>query len=240
MNEPGGGAAGAINAWEERLRYALNREVTPQRAAQRRVGEAMRDVIEHLVATRAPAEVLESAATTLAGIAATLTAHPQGRLMEGFGESANAGDPHAFFDSSPIIGKANPLAPPVRLEPAGDRVIGQVTYGSAYEGPPGCVHGGYIAAAFDEVLGMVQSLTGNPGMTGTLTVRYRRPTPLHVALRFEGELDRVEGRKIFTTGRLLRDEEVTAEAEAVFITVDFARIAELYARRDDRPGPSTR
>lgn len=236
MTDPGGSGAEGVNTWEERLRDALNRDVTPQRAAQRRVGGAMRAVIEHLVATKAPVEVLDEAAATLEAIAAALQAHPQGRLMEGFAESANAGDPHAFFDSSPIIGQANPLAPPVRLEPAGEQVIGQVTYGSAYEGPPGCVHGGYIAAAFDEVLGMVQSLTGNPGMTGTLTIRYRRPTPLHVPLRFEGELDRVEGRKIFTRGRLIKGDEVTAEAEAVFITVDFARIAELYARRDEPRG----
>ncbi|HEX6211699.1 MAG TPA: PaaI family thioesterase [Methylomirabilota bacterium] len=224
-----------VNQWEERLRSALNRDVTPQRAAQRRVGSAMREVIEHLVATRAPAAVLDAAAATLEEMAATFTAHPQGRLMEGFAESANAGDPQAFFDNSPIIGRANPLAPPVRLEPAGRQVIGQVTYGSAYEGPPGCVHGGYIAAAFDEVLGMVQSLTGHPGMTGTLTVRYRRPTPLHVPLRFEGEIDRVDGRKIYTTGTLWHGQLLTAEAEAVFISVDFERIAELYAKRERSP-----
>lgn len=217
--------------WEQGLRHALTREVTPQRAAHRRVGEAMRDVIEHLVATKAPAEVLLEAAAELERIAAALTEHPQGRSFEGFAESANSGDPFAFFDNSPIIGRANPLAPPVVLEPTGDTVVGRVRFGSAYEGPPGCVHGGYLAAAFDEVLGMVQSMTGNPGMTGTLTVRYRRPTPLHTDLVFEGRLDRVEGRKIFTTGNVKVGDEVSAEAEAVFISVDFAKIAQLFANR---------
>ena len=61
-------------------------------------------------------------------------------------------------------------------------IKGTVTFGSAYEGPPGHVHGGYVAAAFDELLGMTQSLGGMPGMTGTLTVRYRRPTPLRTEL----------------------------------------------------------
>ena len=45
-----------------------------------------------------------------------------------------------------------------------------------------------VAAAFDEVLGFVQSLSGRPGMTGTLTVRYRKPTPLHTELRFDAQL----------------------------------------------------
>lgn len=226
---PGGESGGDPAA---RFRQALDAEVTPKRAATRRLGEAVRSLIDGMVALDAPAAELDEAARRVEELVEWVGQYPQGRLFDGFAESANAGTPAAFFDHSPIIGPANPVAPPVTLTTAGDRVVGHVTFGAAYEGPPGCVHGGYLAAVFDEVLGMVQSLTGNPGMTGTLTVRYRRPTPLRRQLRFEGELVRVEGRKIFTTGRSLADGEVTAEAEAVFISVDFARIAELYARRD--------
>ena len=78
-----------------------------------------------------------------------------------------------------------------------DRVAGRVTFGSAYEGPPGCVHGGYVAAAFDELLGATQSLSGTQGMTAHLEVDYRRPTPLNTPLELEGWLDRREGRKIW-------------------------------------------
>ena len=60
-------------------------------------------------------------------------------------------------------------------------------------------------------------------MTGTLTVRYRNPTPLHQELRFEGRLERVEGRKIFTTGTCRVGSTLTAEAEGIFISVDFER-----------------
>ena len=94
-------------------------------------------------------------------------------------KSANAGEPFGFFDHSPMLGQANPLAPPIRLWLEGDRIHGTATFGAAYEGPPGCVHGGYVAAAFDEVLGSTQSLSGSPGMTGRLTVHYRKPTPLN-------------------------------------------------------------
>ena len=206
--------------------------VTPQRQEMRRLAEATRLVIERLVATRAPQEVLAEAADALEAIAAGLDGHPRGHSFEGFAESANAGDPHAFFDHSPIIGRANPLAPPLDLETRDDKVVGRAVFGSAYEGPPGAVHGGYVAAAFDELLGMAQSLGGKPGMTGTLTVRYRRPHPLHTEIRFEAELVRVEGRKIFTTGRSYADGELRAEAEGIFISVDFSKIAELMARRD--------
>ncbi|MGI8794461.1 MAG: PaaI family thioesterase [Acidimicrobiales bacterium] len=216
-----------------RMQEMLTAEVTPQRTQARRLAEAMRVVIERLVATRAPADVLEEAAVALETIAASLEEHPRGHSYEGFAESANSGDPHAFFDHSPIIGRANPLAPPLSLVVVDGRVEGTARYGSAYEGPPGAVHGGHVAAAFDELLGMTQSLSGKPGMTGTLTVRYRRPTPLQAELRFEGELDRVEGRKIFTVGRCYAGGELTAEAEAIFISVDFAKIAKMMAARQD-------
>ena len=224
-----------MSDWAEAVRNAQSREITPQRAAARRVGQAMRELIDHAVATSAPVEALEGVAEVLEALGRTLTKYPQGRLYEGFAESGPAGDPYAFFDNSPIIGVANPLAPPLRMNvedvDGAQVVIGTARYGGAYEGPPGCVHGGYVAAAFDEVLGMTQSITGKPGMTGTLTIRYRRPTPLHTDLRFEGRVDRVEGRKIFTVGQSFANGELLCEADAVFIQVDFQKIAALYAKR---------
>ena len=60
-----------------------------------------------------------------------------------------------------------------------------------------------MAAAFDEVLGLAQDLGGQPGMTGTLTIKYRQPTPLHARPRFVGTFDGREGRKNFTVGAAL-------------------------------------
>ena len=130
-----------------------------------------------------------------------------------------AGTLGGFFDLSPFMGRANPLAPPIDLWVDGDVVRGKVTFGWAYQGPPGHLHGGYIAALFDESLGLTQSMTGSPGMTGTLTVRYRKPTPLLTELCIEARVLRVEGRKIFTEARLYAGEMLTAEAEGIFISL---------------------
>lgn len=153
----------------------------------------------------------------------------------------DGGDPHAHFDHSPVMGMANPIAPRSTIESVGrDQVVMGVRFGSAYEGPPGSVHGGMIAAAFDEVLGMTQSLTGQPGMTGTLSIKYRRPTPLHRQLRFVGTLERVDGRKILTSGRCFDGDTLTAQAEGLFVRVDFQRIAEMMTTRDDRSSGTAR
>jgi len=114
---------------------------------------------------------------------------------------------------------ANPFAPPIRLAVANNKVLGHANFGAAIEGSPGTVHGGFVAAAFDQVLFMAQSLTGIPAMTATLTVRYRKPTPLFTELVFEGVVERVEGRKIFTRGTASANGVLTAEAEGLFIAV---------------------
>src|SRR6185369_12500889 len=60
--------------------------------------------------------------------------------------------PSEFFPYDYVMGKWNPLAAPVHIEWSDPLSVGTVTFGTAYEGPPGCVHGAAIAAAFDQVL----------------------------------------------------------------------------------------
>ncbi len=202
-------------------------------AQKRRLAAAMRLVIGRLVESNAPENELAAAADGLERYAERLATHPRLRRLEGFAETATAGDVAAFFDQSPVIGLSNPLAPPVAVRRSGElSAEAHACFGAAYEGPPGCVHGGWVAAAFDEVLGFVQSLAGSPGFTGTLTVRYRQPTPLHTDLRFEARVTGTERRKTFAEGRLYAGDVLTAEAEAIFVSADRARFQELLAQRE--------
>lgn len=199
-----------------------------------RTGDAVRTVIERLVSAEVSVEDLDSFACDIERLASKLESFPQGRTYEGFSEAANSGSPIGFFDYSPVSGTANPLAPPLRFEIPEDaqgrkRVLAWANYGFAYEGPPGCVHGGYLAAAFDEVLGRAQSLSGSPGMTASLSISYRNATPLGVELEFEGFLVKVEGRKVFARGECRHLGKVTAEAEALFISIDFEKLAAIAA-----------
>ena len=91
---------------------------------------------------------------------------------------------------------------------------GRVRFGAAYEGPPGHVHGGMVAAMFDELLGRAQQ---SAGFTGRLTITYRRPTPLHRELDLIGWFDRVDGRKRWMKGECRLDGELLTEAEGLFI-----------------------
>lgn len=211
----------------------------PDAAAKRAIGERVRRVIDRLTATSAPAEVLAEAAGLLSGVVELLAPYDSVRRYEGVAEASGLGHDRAFFDWSPLLGLANPLAPPIRARVQDRLVVGEAVFGIAYEGPPGCVHGGYIAAAFDEMLGLTQSLSGKMGMTGTLSVKYRRPTPLNTGLRFECTVDDVSGRKVSTSGRLFAGESLTAEAWGLFITTSsehFWAQASQRLQRGQRPG----
>jgi acyl-coenzyme A thioesterase PaaI-like protein len=224
-------------AWTDLLSGYAAAVPSPRRAELLRTGEALRHLTQRLHGSRAGADLLREMADTLEGLVARVDEFPAGSMYEGFGEAPLAGnDPHAFFDHSPMLGRANPLAPPITLWEDGGVIHGQVTFDAAYEGPPGCVHGGYIAAAFDEVLGATQSLGGRPGMTGRLTVHYRSPTPLRAELRFEGRVVDVSGRKTRTLGTLHAGDQLCAEAEGLFVSIDLAKFHELRAERERRFG----
>ncbi len=194
---------------------------TGQRLAWHRLSAAMRKINEALMDMDASEQDLHAAAERAEQFALALEQTRTGRQHWGYSESAVTGEVRAMMDRSPLIGLGNPVAPPLSFRIEGESVIGTGSFGLQYEGPPGSVHGGFVAAAFDEVLGMAQSLTGKPGMTGTLTVKYRKPTPLHQELRFVARVDRVEGRKIFASSELFDGETLCAESEGIFISTDF-------------------
>jgi Thioesterase superfamily len=129
----------------------------------------------------------------------------------------------------PIMGPLNPIAPPIVFSMDGERSRGLVQFGTAYEGPPGCVHGGVLALAFDQVLNVANLMAGAVGPTKRLTLTFRKPTPLYTDLVFEGWVEQRSAREVHTRGRLLRGDIVTVEAEGVFALLSPERVMALLA-----------
>jgi acyl-coenzyme A thioesterase PaaI-like protein len=145
------------------------------------------------------------------------------------------GHPQEFFPTSPVIGFANPVAPPVVVEAVDGELRGTAFFDYQYEGPPTCVHGGVIAMVFDEMLGAANIVARSPGMTGTLTIRYRKPTPLRTSLRLEARCLGRDGRKIRTYGAIFSGETLTAEAEGIFIELVPQRFLAIVTENTDSP-----
>jgi hypothetical protein len=128
-------------------------------------------------------------------------------------------DPNRF---NPVSGSANPMAPPLEMWPVhegedgpeGRRTQGRVRFGTAYQGPPGHVHGAMVAAMYDDLLGRSQLATG---FTGFITIHFRRPTPLDRDLDVRAWVDRVDGRKRWVHGTCHLDGVLLTEAEGLFV-----------------------
>src|SRR3546814_4843481 len=91
-----------------------------------------------------------------------------------------------------VVGMRNPIAPPLDITWHEDGLVTTDFHlGAAYEGPPGLVHGGVSALLLDQVAGEAAAARHKAGMTGTLTLRYERPTPLG-ELHAEAKVNRVE------------------------------------------------
>lgn len=189
------------------------------------LNDAVRALIERVRTLDAPDDVVKEATAAIDAVVDALEPYTykgpyqqaQLRAPEEGQPVLRGKEPAEFFAYSPVVGPLNPLAPPVEMHIDGDRLRGSVTLGPAYNGPPAMVHGGVIALIFDELLGSLNVVHGLGAFTGTLTVRYERPTPLGEPLEMESWIERTEGRKVFTAGELRHNGVVTARAEGIFI-----------------------
>lgn len=190
-------------------------------AERRRLASALNRLASQIVRIDAGAEDLARWADAAEALSAEAGQHARrdekaGHRRMWHGE-ASLLDIWDLFDFDSVSGESNAIAPGLRFAQDLPTVVASVNCGLAYQGPPGCVHGGVIAWIFDALLSRVQHVNGLFGMTGGLSIRYLAPTPIETELRGEAEVQRMEGRKAFITGRLLADGKVTAEAEGVFI-----------------------
>jgi acyl-coenzyme A thioesterase PaaI-like protein len=199
-------------------------------SAQARVAAALRSLIGQIVSAELNDTALTSAAQRIDSIRADLAATAPDTKPS----SAHSTDRYILIN--PVSGILNPISAPLTLEvvegaEGGARELrGTVNYGTYFEGPPGLVHGGHVAAVLDEALGMANYAADMGALTGTLTVRYRKPTPLRTVLRVEARFLERDDRKIHTWAGIFRGDELLAEADGLFISLTPEMAAEMAAR----------
>jgi hypothetical protein len=141
-----------------------------------------------------------------------------------------ASDGRVYLDHSRDVGSYNPCFPEYTITVDGDRAFGAVSFPMAYEGPPGIVHGGFLALLFDCVVQHHNCDLGVAGKTTSLAVRFRRPTPLLTELRFEVART-VDGGLITSTAQLVHHDSVLAEAEVRAIAGDRDNLPDVSPRK---------
>lgn len=140
-------------------------------------------------------------------LAAAVPSDPTPRIGEG-GEEKRVYLDHAFD-----TGAYNPCFPEYTFDHLDDETAsGRVTFPVVYEGPPGLVNGGFLAVFFDCITQHQSCAAERTGKTRSLTVTFRRPTPILTELRFDIAREEIDGR-VTSTARLLRGDEVLCIGE---------------------------
>lgn len=200
--------------------------------ARRRLADAVRALTSAVLdATSSTDDELEAASVAaeaaLDALGSGAASGSDGRSAPGV--SARTGRRHGdYLVRSPLLGALHASAPPFAFTLDGSDLHARGSFNAAHEGPPGYVHGGWVALAFDEALGATNVAGGIPALTGRLTVRYRRPTPLGAEVLLDARTAQIDGRRVTAQGTMTVDGTITAEAEGLFITIDAERAREYF------------
>lgn len=103
-----------------------------------------------------------------------------------------------------------------------NEVISEYIVGDAYQGYPGVVHGGIVAAMLDEVVARVSMIGDHHHfmMSVKLEVKYRHPIPTDTPLKIVGRIVKLRGRLGKAVGEiLLPDGIIAAESEMTLADV---------------------
>jgi len=94
-----------------------------------------------------------------------------------------------------------------------------VAFDERHQGGPGIVHGGLVAAALDEAVGLLATWYAFPAVTARMFVRFRRPVPINTELLLSARLTEARGRRLHVDGRMTDGGEPLAECRAALLHV---------------------
>jgi hypothetical protein len=153
-------------------------------------------------------------------LAGAVPLDPGPRIGEEGAETQRVYLSHAFD-----IGAFNPCFPEYEFDRIdAETAEGRVTFPVVYEGPPGLVHGGFLAVFFDCAIQHHNCATDLSGKTRSLSVKFRRPTPILTELRFDITRAQID-RGVTSTARLLLDDEVLCIGEASTLALSLDKLA---------------
>jgi len=90
-----------------------------------------------------------------------------------------------------------------------------------HQGGPGIAHGGLVAGALDEAVGLLATWYAFPAVTARIFVRFRWPVPINTELQIRAQLDEARGRRLHIDAAITDGEERLAECRAALLRVPF-------------------
>lgn len=127
-------------------------------------------------------------------------------------------DPLGLFRFSPAVGAGNPIASPVDLRIEDGAIVGTVTFDETKVGPPfDITHGGIIALVYDDILGLAAMIGAGGGLTVSLTIDFRKPTPIFEPIEVRAWFEEIDGRKLTARAEMRHAGVLLNEARGLFV-----------------------
>jgi acyl-coenzyme A thioesterase PaaI-like protein len=197
------------------------------------LASAMRDLTDTVLSLERTSPELEALVRTVRDAHRRLAAQAPADLRPRV-DADPVDDPgderRVYIDHGAAIGEYNPCFPRYTLQVDGGGAHGTVEFPISYEGPPGIVHGGFLAVFFDCALQELNCALGLAGKTAELDLRFRRPAPLLTSLTYRIERV-VDERRITAHAELFHDDDLLCEAHMVAAKGDRAALPTVSARR---------
>jgi acyl-coenzyme A thioesterase PaaI-like protein len=137
-----------------------------------------------------------------------------------------------------VCGESNPAGVRVRFyEQEDGSLLARFTGADHHQGYPGRMHGGVITAILDETMGRAIMIAHGEvvwGVTGELSLRFRKPVPLGVELTAVGRIVSDKSRTFEGAGELyLPDGSLAVEGSGKYVKLDISRIADFDVEREE-------
>lgn len=219
--EPVASPAKPLPAYSKRVHeHITSAELAERAALWGPLAEEMRELVEATILSEVDADTVAEVREHV-GAALELVRRKSDTGSHGL-HTNDDGD--VWHWGNAATGLRNAIAPPLReVSNVDGKAVFSAEMGAAYEGPPGCVHGGWIALVIDHASGRAAHVHAKgTTFTGTLTVKYLQPTRLGTitAHAWVSGL----GRNSFTVKcELSTDDGVCAEGEGIFVRAPWLR-----------------
>lgn len=106
-------------------------------------------------------------------------------------------------------------------------LIGKAWFGPLAKGPPEHAHGGSQAALLDDAMGTVAWMAEIPVLAVNIQIDFKKMLPLGREVFVEAKIEKREGRKVFTCGKIFDDQQIYAQGKGLFLKLTSEQLDKL-------------
>ena len=123
--------------------------------------------------------------------------------------------------------------------PGADGSVAEYVVPEKFQSWAGMAHGGMVSLMLDEAVGWASWHAGHPGVTGRLSVAYRRPLKLGEPVRIIGKVDHIRRTLVYATAVVENRDDGSRIADATATLMETKTIVDPASSLSRAAGEGT-